>query len=517
MKNFFKNQNDKKEEPESAPVKKEETAEEKPAEKEPEEKVKPKSEFPKDIKVCEQLVKDLFHSSSDIIIHPFMTVMGMAMVVYVDGMSDKNLMDRDIVGPLKAPDFTGDIHETIRATQVAEVTEVKKFIKDVLDGNTAIFIEGSAIAFTVDFKSFPMRGVETPDSEAVLRGPKEGFTEAIRPNTALLRRKLKTPNLVIENLSLGKQTNTLVGIAYIEGIVNKEVLEEVKKRISKIDTDAVLESGYIEQYIEDKTISPIPTIGSTQKPDIVAAKILEGRVAIFCDGTPHVLTIPQLFIENIQISEDYYNRFTYSVALRILRIIALFLTMLLPGFFVAITTYNQEMIPTVFMVTLMAASSKVPLPAGAETFFLMLMFELLKESGTRLPRPIGSAISIVGALIIGEAAVNAGIVGAPAVIVIALTAVTSFVNPNLNEFTLVYKFFFLFLGGTFGILGIGTGLMIMVTQIASTTSYGIPILSSFSKEELKDTIIRFPLQTMKLRPASITKTNQRRQSQNMKL
>jgi len=326
----------------------------------------------------------------------------------------------------------------------------------------------------------------------------------------MLRRKIRTPKLIIESMVIGRQSNTPIAIAYVEGIVNKDVLTELKTRLARVDTDAILESGNIEQYITENTLSPVSGIGITVKPDVTAARILEGRVAILCDGTPHVLTIPSLFVENIQTSEDYYNGVLLATIQRMLRVLGLFISVMLPGLAVAIITYNQEMMPAVFLVSLISSTQKTPLPAGAELFFLILMFELLREAGTRLPKTVGSAVTIVGALIIGEAAVNAGIVSAPAVIIVAITAVTSFIIPNLTEFTLVYRLLFLLLGSTMGLIGISAGAVIMLTQLISTYSFGIPILSSFSKNEMKDALIRFPLWSMKYRPSSIAKDNVKR-------
>ena len=464
---------------------------------------------PSAIPQCEELVRRIFRNSSDVTIKTFETKKEKAMVVYINGLVNRDLMDRDIIAPLKSSDFDGDISFAIK-THCDEVNDIQTFVGAVLQGNIAIFYENNKKIIIVDIKEWDKRPVETPDSESVIRGPREGFTESIRTNSALLRRKIRTPKLIIENMIIGRQSNTQIGIAYIEGIVNQDVLKELKYRLSQIDTDAILESGYIEQHICEHTFSPVSGIGATQKPDIAAAKILEGRVAVFCDGTPHVLTIPELFIENIQTGEDYYNRPLLSTLLRILRIMGLFITVMLPGLAVAIITFSQEMMPSVFLTSLISSTQKTPMPVGAEVFFLILMFELLKEAGTRLPKTVGSAITIVGALIIGDAAVNAGIVSAPAVIIVALTAVSSFIVPNLPEFILIYRLLFLFLGSTMGLIGIGTGVVIMLTQLVSTISFGVPIFSSFSKNEMKDIVVRFPLWSMKYRPSSIAKNNVRR-------
>ncbi len=467
--------------------------------------------IPASIAQCQELVKGIFNESTDIVLQPFETICEKAMAVYVDGLTNKDLIDRDLIAPMKSPSFRGDLPLSLRS-QIKEVEDVSTVIKEVLDGNTAIFYEGSKKAYIADFKQWDKRSVGPPDVESSIRGPKEGFTEAIRTNTSLLRRRIKTPKLIIESQQIGKQSNTALALVYVDGIVNQQVLQELKNRLAKIDTGAVLESGIIEQYIQESTFGPISGIGMTQRPDYAAARILDGRVAILCDGTPEVLTVPELFIDNLHTGEDYYNRVVLTSLLRLLRLFGLFVAVMLPGLATSVVTYSQEMMPPVFLTTLIASTQKTPLPMGAEVFFLIIMFELLKEAGTRLPKNVGSAITIVGALIIGDAAVNAGIVSAPAVIIVALTAVASFIVPNLNEFVLVYRFLFWLLGSTMGLIGISTGMVIMLTQLITTTSFGIPILSNFSKNELKDMIIQFPIWAVKYRPETVVKDNVKRRS-----
>lgn len=476
----------------------------------PEKKEKPGTQIvASNIAQCESFVKGIFCNSFDMVIQSFETAKGKALIVYVDGLTDKDLIDRDIIRPLKSTQFDGDISLAI-STTFTETEDLTKFTQSVLGGFVALFYNNCAKAYLIEFRKYTLRSVEEPKAETVVRGPKEGFNENIRTNTSLIRRKIRNPKLVIENVTVGKQTNTAVELVYISGIVNQDVLDAIKKKLSKIDVDMILESGQIEQYIESNSYAPISGIGLTQKPDVAAARILEGRVAILIDGTPHALTIPELFIENLHTSEDYFNRTVYSSILRILRLIGLFVTVMLPGLAVAIMTFNQEMIPSIFLSSIVSATVKTPMTIAAEILVMTVMFELLKEAGTRLPQAIGSAISIVGSLIVGEAAVNAGIVSEPSVIIVAIAAVSSFIVPNLTEFVLVYRGFFWLLGTMMGLIGIGAGYVIMLTQLISTRSFGIPILSSFSKNEMRDSFIRFPLSLMKYRPTSIAKNNIKR-------
>lgn len=465
-----------------------------------------------------------FKNSSDVIYYEFQVYSGTAaLLVYIDGLVDKETLNRDVVDHILIKSKEYDFEEKywgleklkslIHVANIKETKMMSEVIGAILDGDTAMFFEGSGTAFIIDSKGWDKRAVAEPDTEAVVRGPREGYIESIRVNTALLRRKIKNTNLVFEGLKLGKQTKTDIDIAYIDGIVNQEVLEEVRIRLNKIDTDSILESGYIEQYIEDSPFSPLATVGNTQKPDITAAKLLEGRVAIFCDGTPHVLTVPNLFVEGIQSPEDYYSRPYIASFLRLIRLLSFAISILLPAFYVALSTYHQEMIPTVLLISMAGAREGIPLPALAEALLMELMFELLRESGIRLPRPIGSTISIVGALVIGEAAVNAGLVSAPMVIVVAITAIASFIVPALTEAVTIYRFILLFLGGIMGLYGITCGVFVMTVHAVALRSFGVPYTSPMAPLNLagmKDYGLRFPLWSMITRPGSIVKNNKKR-------
>lgn len=465
-----------------------------------------KKEIPHKAEAAEEMIKEIFHYNRDMEMQCFNTRHGKALVVSIDGLSNKDLIDRDIIRPLKSEKFDGNIKAAITAI-FKEEDNMLEVIGEISKGNVAIFYDNYKNAIIVDFKQWLARAVEQPDAEAVTRGPKEGFNENFRTNTAMIRRKVKSPDLIFENHELGKQTKTAIAIIYIKGIVNKQVLKQVRKKIKQINIDSILETGHIEQLLDDNTFSPISGMGLTQKPDILANKILEGRVAILCDGTPHVLIIPELFIENLQTADDYYNRVLYVAFSRLVRLLALFTTVILPGLLIAVFTFDQQMIPAIFLNNLIASTQKTPLPTGAEIMLLVFLFELLRESGTRLPRTVGNAVSIVGALIIGEAAVSAGLVSAPAVIIVALMAVSGFVLPSLNEFIIFYRFIFIILGGSMGLVGLACGYVLMIIQLSSTESFGIPILSSFNKEDLKDSVVRFPLKLIRFRPKSIAKDN----------
>jgi spore germination protein KA len=469
-------------------------------------------------------LKRLLGKSNDIIFREFNIGnkrITKAFICYIDGLGDKNLInefitkalmiDIHIVSPdrnLSSPDIFSALKEDVlSATELMETTTFDHVLDGILSGDTALFIDGSIKALLISARGGASRGIQEPDTEVVVRGPREGFTEILRVNTSLLRRRIKNPNLVFEPLKLGKQTRTDVNIVYIEGIVNQKVLTEVRQRLNRIDTEVILESGYLEQFIEDHPFSPFATIGNSEKPDKVAAKLLEGRVAILCNGTPFVLTVPCLFIEAIQVSEDYYSRPYLASITRGLRLLSFLVTLLTPALYVALETFHQEMIPTVLLITMAAAREGIPFPSFVEAIIMGTIFEVLRESGIRLPRQVGQAVSIVGALIIGEAAVNAGILSAPMVIVGALTGITSFIIPALLDSIIIFRIFLVILSALFGLYGVAVGLIVMLAHMASLSSFGVPYLAPMAPtiwSDLKDTVIRAPLWLMKSRVHSIT-------------
>ncbi|TWH45435.1 spore germination protein [Sporomusa sp. KB1] len=472
-------------------------------------------------------LEDAFKKSGDVIFFEFVTFSGVkVLIVYIEGLVSKEILGRDIINAfiMKSKELPANtlldskiLTTLVTAAGVIETQTMSEVIDDLVNGNTVLFVDGVATAFLIESKGWETRTVAEPDTESVIRGPREGFIENIRTNTSLLRRKIKNPNLVFENITLGKQTKTNVAIAYIDGIVNQAVLGEVRRRLNKIDTDSILETGYIEQFIEDSPFSPLATIANTQKPDILAGKLLEGRVGIFCDGTPHVLTVPHLLVETLQTSEDYYVRPFMASMWRIIRLTALFFSIFVPGLYVALQTYHQEMIPTILLLRMAGSISDIPFPAGAEMLIMVIFYELLRESGVRLPRAVGSAISIIGALIVGESAVNAGLVSAPVVIVTAVTGVAGFIVPALSEAIMFFRFFFLIAGSVMGLYGVVCGLFLIVLYAVSLRSFGVPYTSSLAPSDqgvLMDFFLRFPLWAMKKRPPAIAKDNQQRRGDN---
>lgn len=392
---------------------------------------------------------------------------------------------------------------------VTETTEWKQVMASVLTGETIIMFDGNDRALIASTRDWHVRAVEEPPSQKVIRGPREGFTESIRINTSLIRRKIRSPRLWIQQITIGEVTQTDVCMMYIKGIAKDSNVKEVWERLGRIKLDGILESGYLEEFIEDEIWTPFPTVYHTERPDAVAAGLLEGRIAILVDGTPFVLIVPTVFNSFFQSPEDYYQRYDIGTFIRMLRFTAFFIALLLPAIYVAIISYHQEMIPTPLMLNLAAMREGVPFPPIVEAFMMEITLEILREAGVRLPSAIGNTISIFGALVIGQAAVEAGLVSPAMVIVVSLTAISSFVSPafNMAIAARLMRFVILLLAGTFGMYGIAIALIFLTLHLASLRSLGVPYLKPFSPllpDGHKDAVLRFPLWAHSKRPGMIS-------------
>jgi spore germination protein KA len=396
-----------------------------------------------------------------------------------------------------------------------EGSDYETLYSDLLCGNTVFLIDGSHSFFTVVTNTDEGRSIEQPTSQTIIRGPKDAFNEKINSNILLIRKRIKSKALRMESLSLGSVTKTTVSIMYINKVANDEIVQEIRARLSKIEIDGILESGYIEELIKDDRYSIFPTFLNSEKPDSVVAALLEGKVAILVDGTPYVLTVPALMVEFFQVSEDYYHHFIIASVTRSFRFIAFFLTLLVPATYIAVTTFHQEMIPTPLLISMAAQYEGVPFPGLVEALIMELTFEILREAGIRMPRAVGSAISIVGALVLGQAAVEAGIISATMVIIVSTTAISSFAMPNyeMANAIRIIRFALMFLAGVLGLYGVFMGLIILVLHLCKIKSVAVPYLTPIApkmKDGNKDTIFRYPLWKMKYRPIGISGINTER-------
>lgn len=449
-----------------------------------------------------------------------------ATIFYIDNMINSKIVDEDIIRPLVLDVYTSGLNTSseiikqlqagnlVARGQTGKVSNFKTLFDMLLAGEVGIFIDKLDEAYIVSAKSFKYRAVTEPTVEPVVRGSREAFVEALSINLGLIRRRLHSPNLVLECMDMGKIGKNKVCMAYIKGICPSELTDEVRSRLKRIDIDGVLENGYIEEFIQDNPYSVFPQLRNTERPDVVVASMLEGRVAILTDNTPVALIAPGEFFSLMQSTEDYYNRYSFSSLIRLLRYLALVLATLLPALYIAITNYHQEMIPTGLLISIIAARAQVPFPAFTEALIMEVTFEILREAGVRLPRPLGQAVSIVGALVIGQAAVQANLVSPLMVIVVALTGIANFCIPqyNISLPVRIVRFPLMLMSATFGLFGVMIGVMFLLMHLFSLESFGKPYMAPLAPlriGDLKDTAVRLPWWALVKRPAYSSSSSQR--------
>ena len=388
-------------------------------------------------------------------------------------------------------------------------------------GDCGVLVHGVANGLACDTKGWERRGVEEPTTESTIRGPKEGFIESLRTNTSMLRRRIKDPRLWIEELKIGRITQTCVAVVHISGVADKRVVEKVRNRLRQVDTDSIQESGHLEEYIEDAPSSPFPTVLRTERPDRVTGALLEGRVAILTDGTPFALIVPATFTMFLTTSEDYYERHFVGTALRIIRWGAFMMSLMLPALYIAIITFHQEMLPTPLILSIAAQREGVPFPALVEAFVMEVLFEVFREAGVRLPRMVGPAVSIIGGLVLGDVAIRAGLVSPAMVMIVAGTGIASFATPvfSLAIGARLIRFAMMLLAGVLGIFGIVAGLFGLLIHLAALRSFGVPFMEPLVPlifSELKDALLRLPWWALRTRPKLASEANPIRQAPNLK-
>ena len=395
----------------------------------------------------------------------------------------------------------------ISITEIKEVSTIEETIDAILSGETALFIDKYDKVIILSSRGWPTRSINESQSETVVRGPRDAFTETLKVNITLIRRRIKDPNLKVKMLKIGRRSKTDVAVMYIEDIANDGILGEVFTRLEKVDVDAIVESAILEEYIQDDYYSPFPQIENTERPDSVAASLCEGRIAIVVDNTPSVLVVPATIGTIMQSSEDYYTRWVVAGITRIIRYIAAVVAVLAPGLYIAVTSFHPGLLPTRLAFYVAGTRVNVPFPAVIEAFLMEITIEFLREAGTRISGPIGTTVGIVGGLIIGQAAVEAGIVSPLMIIIVAITTIASFTLPSY-EFAAAlrfYRFFIMVLASILGLYGIMLGIILMLTHLADLNSFGIPFSSPFSglglsTGDLKDVLARLPMNRMRYRP-----------------
>lgn len=437
-----------------------------------------------------------------------------AFLLYIDGMVDSDLINRFVLDPLMLRNdsntFDGNLKQEVISSNpkdnisvkkvknfnlenyiyshlmpqnnLKKITQFKDAFSGVNSGNCILFVDTISTAFDIDVKGFKQRSVQSPNNEVIIKGSQEAFVENLRTNTSLLRRIINNENLIIENIDIGKISQTKVAVCYMNNIANPKLVNEVKYRLNNLELDSIFSSGQLEQLIEDTDYSGIPSLISSERPDKCAQFLMQGRVVILLNGTPYSITAPAVLIDFLSSPEDTNLKVSFANFLKLLRCIAYFITLLSPGIFIAITSFHQELLPTELLFSILASRENVPFPIIFELLLMELSFELIRESSLRVPGPVGSTLGIVGALILGDAAVSAHIVSPILIIVVARAGLSSFAIPDFSfAFHLrIYRFLFIILGYIAGFLGIGLGLFVYISMLCSMKSFGVDFTSPFT-------------------------------------
>jgi spore germination protein KA len=470
-----------------------------------------------------QILMDLFGSSIDFTCQPIKFANKSGYLFYIKSMVDVVALNEQIfkkITDLNQTDkvfITDDDLDALREEFFSGLPfhyshEFQQLAWDLLNGFAILIVDRHEKALSFSIDNIEFRSITEPSTQTIIRGPKDSFTESIHTNISLIRRRIKNPKLQFEELIVGSDSRTKISIGYLSGVVNEGILQEARTRLHSIDIHAVLDSGNIEEAITDTSFTPFPLIFNTERPDVVASGILEGKIGIIVDGSPFVLIIPAVLTDFFQSSEDYYQPFLMSSFIRMVRYISFMIALILPSLYVAVTTYHHELLPTDLLISIQAQREGVPFPAVIEILIMELTFEILREAGVRMPRAVGQTVSIVGALVIGQAAVEAGLVSNVLVIVVSFTAIASFVSPiyNFSISTRLLRFILIFGASVAGLYGILLLLIFMVAHLVSLRSFGIPYLTPIAPliiEDQQDVFVRFPIWSNKTRPTYL-KTEQ---------
>lgn len=456
-----------------------------------------------------------------------------AALIYIDGMVNRHLLNEYVLQNLMVnsrmtpPNVTNIKNQlsniikekNLTVSEMKEVETIEQGVLDILSGDTVLILDNYEKIIVIASKGWNLRGISQPETESVIRGPREGFIECIRINTSMTRRRIRDHKLKLKGYQIGKRSKTDISVMYIEDIVNQEALKEVDKRLSAIDIDAIIDSGYIEQLIEDNWRSPFPQIQITERPDVASAALYEGKIAIIVDNSPFALIVPGTLNSMMQSAEDYYERWGIATFIRILRYIGAAISLYAPALYIAVTAFHPQMLPSKLSMSIAANREGVPFPSVIEAIIMEITLEILREAGVRLPGPIGATIGIVGGLVVGQAAVEAGIVGPIMVIVVAITAISSFAIPSysLGIGLRLLRFLLIIVSAILGLYGIMLGTIVILIHLCGLKSFGVPYLSPYTayikqRTDLKDTFIKAPLPSMHNRDTTANK-NQRKRMQ----
>ena len=440
-------------------------------------------------------------------------------VLFLDGMSGGDRIAETVMQPLLLLKTKIRSMESLKRcflyTAEAKVkTDVEELAADLLNGHSVLFAEGfGEEAIDLDTRLMPERAVAEPPTGGVNKGPREGFVENIKTNLSLLRRRLKTENFRMRTLNIGRYTSTKVAVCYLNGIADQRIVKQVMRSLKRIDIDGVIDSSYLANFLDGKETTLFKLVGTTEKPDIAAAKMLEGRVCIVADGSPIVLTVPYLFVEDLQAPDDYYDTPVTATVARLLRALAVIASVLLPGLFVSLQMYNYQIIPTKFLITIMNATQGLPFTPIIEMVIVLILFDILREASARMPQFAGVSLSIVGAIVLGDAAVKAGLLGAPSVMIGALSGIGLYTLPDNTLIMSLLRLVCTVLGGLMGVYGILIASLFLISFVVSLNRYGSPYLAPFTPSlprDKEDAVFKRRLAKLTRRPDSVHHENDTR-------
>lgn len=483
-------------------------------------------------------IKQLIGLSYDVYIRLLKLTVGSGIdsaIIYIEGLCDVNAINNAVIKTLvqynKPQDPSGETQTSDLITLISQeiLTNAKvdqsecwgEILDKLFSGDTILLVDGLNKAITIGTRKWADRGIQEATTEQVIRGSKDSFSETLLSNTMLLRRRIKNPNLQMEHLKIGTLTETDIIIAYIKGVVNPKLVEEVRKRLGRIQTDSVLSTTTIEEFIEDNSFSILPLMIHTERPDKTAAHILEGGVSVLVDGTPLVLILPITFWQFLYSPEDYYERVYTSIILRSLRLISLIMALSLPSFYVAVSSFHPEMIPIGLLEVIVSGRRNIPFPILIEVLIMEFILEIIREAGVRLPRNVGQAISIVGALVLGQAAIQAKLASPATVTIVAITAIANFTVPSFSAALSIrsLRFALLIVSGLLGVFGFISAIFILLIHLCSLRSFGVPFMAPFAPAipaDFKDTLFRMPVWMMSKRPRTFGAKNEVRQGADLK-
>lgn len=463
-------------------------------------------------KLTGETIKSWFTQNADISCRSISVSNAQIHVFYIDCLIDKTYLSQNVINPLLRLKTASNEHikQLLSACDVSTVSSKQDITNKILNGCAVIILNNGDSALAISATNYNTRSITEPPTSQVTKGPREGFVEDASINLSMLRRRIKSANLAVENFVVGKQTQTKIAVVYLSNIADNKLIKTVTTKIQSINIDGIIDSFYIESLLEEGKQPFLRRLGNSEKPDVIASRILEGRIAIIIDGSPIVLTAPFMLIEDLQSPEDYYSIPPRASFVRLIRLLGLILGFLLPGIYVALQSFHYKVLPINFLVTLLSSIQGISFPPLIEILFVLFLFDILAEASARMPKLLGMALSIIGALVLGETTVSAGIISPPSIVVVAISSIMLFIVPEQVQQVSLLRILFTVIGGIAGFYGLLMAFITLTTYLICTNGYGVPLLTPIApsiKNDKQDAIIKKPLTDMTNRPFSISNKN----------